>query len=111
MPKSIDKAHTVDDGMFWQKVRKVMGKVPFVLDAVAMYYCMVDPETPLWVKAQIAGAIAYFICPVDLLPDFLVPLGYTDDAAVIAACLTIVRSYVTDAHWTKAKNVLFVDPG
>ena len=31
----------------------------------------------------IGGAIAYVASPVDLLPDFLFPVGYIDDIAVI----------------------------
>lgn len=91
---------------FWRKVRKVAGKVPFVPDAVAMYYCMLDAKTPVWVKAAVAAALAYFVVPLDAIPDILVPLGYTDDAAVIAATLKTVGDRVTDEHRTQAREAL-----
>ena len=33
--------------------------------------------------AAIGGAIVYVAFPVDFIPDFLFPIGYTDDIAVI----------------------------
>ena len=42
--------------------------------------------------AAIGGAILYVASPVDLLPDFLFPIGYTDDIAVIG----IVMSRLAD---------------
>ncbi|PEN14789.1 hypothetical protein CRI94_00390 [Longibacter salinarum] len=38
---------------------------------------------------MVVGAVIYFVMPVDLVPDFLGPVGLMDDAAVIA---TVVRS-------------------
>ncbi|MDZ7711648.1 MAG: YkvA family protein [Rhodovibrio sp.] len=53
---------------FWSKARRVLGRVPFLEDAVAAYYCARDPETPTQVKAVLFGALAYFILPTDLVP-------------------------------------------
>ena len=75
---------------FWSKTKNLAAKVPFVLDAAGMYYVMVDQKTPLWVKGTVAGALAYFVSPVDAIPDALVGLGYTDDATVIAGTLTAI---------------------
>ncbi len=36
------------------------------------------------VRATLFGALAYFILPIDVIPDILLGLGYTDDAAVTA---------------------------
>ncbi|EMY11927.1 hypothetical protein LEP1GSC043_1330 [Leptospira weilii str. Ecochallenge] len=46
---------------FWPKLKSVMFKIPFTGDLVALYYSMMDPETPLRTKLIIAGALAYFI--------------------------------------------------
>lgn len=41
-------------------------------------------------------AIAYFVNPFDVIPDFLVGAGYLDDASVIALCLNSVRKDLAD---------------
>lgn len=62
---------------FWTKTRSVLGKVPFVKDAIASYYCVRDPATPASSKAVLLGALAYFILPVDVMPDILAGIGYS----------------------------------
>jgi uncharacterized membrane protein YkvA (DUF1232 family) len=94
---------TFDDGAFWDKIRVFAGKIPFAKDVVAMWFAMKDPATPVWAKAAIAGALIYFVSPVDAIPDFL-PGGFLDDAGVIAACLATVEMYVTDTHRNSAEN-------
>lgn len=43
----------------------------------------------------IFGAILYFLNPLDLIPDFVPGLGFTDDAAVIGL---VLKSVSTDLH-------------
>jgi len=38
-------------------------------------------------KAVLIAGIAYFLVPLDAITDFLVPLGWADDATVIAGTL------------------------
>ena len=49
-------------------------------------------EVPFATIAAIVGALAYLICPIDVIPDFIPVLGLVDDAAVIAICLKLVRT-------------------
>ncbi|MET1028943.1 MAG: hypothetical protein ABWY00_17365, partial [Dongiaceae bacterium] len=46
---------TVETG-FWRKVRRLAAKLPFLDEAVAAYYCAIDPATPLQAKAVLFGA-------------------------------------------------------
>jgi uncharacterized membrane protein YkvA (DUF1232 family) len=92
----------VQDG-FWHKARKTLGRIPFTEDAVAAFYCASDGATPLPVRAALFGALAYFVLPFDAVPDFLLGLGYTDDAAVLLAAFTAAKTYITDEHRTKAR--------
>lgn len=39
----------------------------------------------------IVGAILYFVMPLDALPDAIIALGFTDDAAVVALTLRKVK--------------------
>jgi uncharacterized membrane protein YkvA (DUF1232 family) len=88
---------------FWEKARSTLGKVPFTEDAVAAFHCASDSATPLPIRATLFGALAYFIMPFDAIPDFLLGLGYTDDAAVLIAAFTAARMHITEAHRAKAR--------
>ncbi|QJD58335.1 DUF1232 domain-containing protein [Pseudomonas sp. gcc21] len=71
-----------------------------------LYYAAQRPETPKWAKTAMYGALAYFIAPVDTMPDFLPMLGFTDDLAVMAAAITMVSFYINDEVKAKARNKL-----
>ena len=88
-----------------QKLRRNLGRIPFTDDAIAAYYCAMDPATPTKAKAIIFGALVYFITPTDVIPDILIP-GFTDDAAILAAALGMVRGHMTDGHYRKARAFL-----
>jgi uncharacterized membrane protein YkvA (DUF1232 family) len=90
----------------WQKLRGVAAHVPFAEDALAVYYCALDRATPFRVRGAIMAALAYFIMPVDALPDFMPLLGFTDDAAVLAATLQLVASHVLPEHREAARRAL-----
>lgn len=91
---------------FWKKIAKVGKQIPFTRDVLAMYYCMRDSTTPIWAKAAILGALGYFIFPIDAIPDILIPLGFTDDAAIIAATLSLIRMLIKEKHWAEADKTL-----
>lgn len=88
---------------FWLKLRDTMAKIPFAEDALAAFYAATDPATPFRAKAVLMGALAYFIMPVDALPDFIALLGYTDDATVLLLALRTVRDHLTPAHRDRAR--------
>lgn len=88
------------------KVRRALGRVAFLREAMAAYYCARDPNTPTRVKAAVLAALAYFIMPADVIPDLIAVLGYTDDATVFWAAYRFVRPYITQAHRDKAAGYL-----
>jgi len=45
-------------------------------------------EVPWTTIAAIIGSLIYIFSPIDLIPDIIPVLGLTDDAAVLALCLT-----------------------
>ena len=91
---------------FWIKLKRVAAKLPFVEDLLAAYYCAFDKETPRHVQVALLGALAYFILPFDFIPDMLPVLGFTDDAAVLAAALRLVATHITDDHRLAARAAL-----
>ncbi len=104
------RGHARDRGRvergFWTKVRRTLGRVPFVEESVAAYFCAIDRDTPLQVKAILMGALAYFVVPVDMIPDFIAALGYTDDAAVFYAALRTVAPHIEERHRDRARETL-----
>lgn len=94
---------------FSDKARKTLGIIPFSEEAVAAYYCAIDPTTPKRVKVTLMAALAYFVMPIDFVPDFIALLGFTDDAAVFWAAWRTVRGNVSTAHREKAKMFLGKD--
>ncbi|MBI2254359.1 MAG: DUF1232 domain-containing protein [Proteobacteria bacterium] len=91
---------------FWPKLRRIAGRIPFVDELLAAYYCAVDPATPLRVKAVLMGALAYFVLPFDAVPDFLALFGFADDAAVVYAAIKTVAKHITPTHRDKARTAL-----
>jgi uncharacterized membrane protein YkvA (DUF1232 family) len=91
---------------FWPKLKKSLARVPFAEEVIAAYYCAFDPATPLKVKGILLGALAYFIMPIDVIPDVLLGLGFTDDMAVLYTAISMIRSHMTQEHRDKAKAAL-----
>jgi uncharacterized membrane protein YkvA (DUF1232 family) len=91
---------------FWRKLRGAATHIPFAEDALAAYYCAFDRGTPLQVKAALIGALAYFVLPMDAIPDMLPVLGFTDDAAVLATALKLVASHIRPEHRDAAREKL-----
>jgi uncharacterized membrane protein YkvA (DUF1232 family) len=99
----------VRDG-FWKKLLRIAGNVPFADDAAAAYFCATDPATPSKVKGILIAALAYFVMPFDVIPDFIAGLGFTDDAAVLAMAIGLVAKHITPDHRTKARAALGFPP-
>ncbi len=91
---------------FWRKLAPIVARIPFAEDLLAAYYCAFDRATPGHVKAALVAAITYFVLPTDIIPDVLPIVGFTDDAAVLAAALKLVSDHMTPAHREAAKNKL-----
>lgn len=91
---------------FWAKVRRTLGRVPFLEEAVAAYFCAIDRETPVQVKAILMGALAYFVLPVDMIPDFIAWMGFADDAAVLAMAIRSVEPHIKQRHRHQARSTI-----
>lgn len=72
-------------------------------DAIAAYYCGIDPATPLQAKAVLMGALAYFVVPTDLMPDFIAWFGFVDDASVLYAAIKTVANNLKPEHRARAR--------
>jgi uncharacterized membrane protein YkvA (DUF1232 family) len=91
---------------FWPKLTRVAGKIPFAKDLLSLWFCARDPNTPAAAKGMILAGLAYFVLPVDVIPDVIAGLGFTDDAAVIAALISLVSANIKPEHRAAAGEAL-----
>jgi uncharacterized membrane protein YkvA (DUF1232 family) len=55
-----------------------------------------DKEVPFFKKGLILGSFLYFVLPTDIVPDFILAVGWLDDAAVAAFIWNAVKSEIGD---------------
>jgi len=91
---------------FWKTFRRALRFIPFSTELVAAYYCALDPATPPRVRAVLLGALAYFVLPLDVVPDLLAGIGFTDDISVLVATLALVQAHIRPAHREAARRTL-----
>jgi len=91
---------------FWPKIRKVAARIPFAADALSVWFCARDDETPVAAKGMMLAALAYFVMPLDTIPDIIAGLGYTDDAAVFAALMAVVGRHLKPRHRATARQAI-----
>ena len=91
---------------FWSKFRAFASRIPFAHDLASAYYCAMDPETPTHVRGALLAALAYFVLPTDMVPDFLVGFGMTDDIAVFMAAYSALGNNIKDSHRKAAADAL-----
>ena len=92
---------------FWTALKQFAGRLPFVEDLVAAYYCALDPATPMRVRGILLAALAYFIFRWRYRPLTLLwrGLAFTDDAAVLTALFGLA-SHIKPVHRAAAARAL-----
>jgi uncharacterized membrane protein YkvA (DUF1232 family) len=96
------------DESFWDKLKQyavVVGKKGVEV-ALTLYFCLRDAETPMRAKSIIAGALGYFIFPLDVIPDILPAVGFSDDLGALALAVAVVAAHIKEDHRKQAKETL-----
>jgi uncharacterized membrane protein YkvA (DUF1232 family) len=91
---------------FWAKLKRFARQVPSLEDLVAAYYCARDRTTPMRVRGGLLAALAYFILPLDFIPDMTPAIGFTDDSVVLVSVICCVSSHITFVHRAAAARAL-----
>lgn len=83
----------------------------FVSQVRLAWHCIDDTvhrrydRIPWATVGSLAGALAYFILPLDLIPDWIAGSGFLDDAAVLGA---VMRAFDADlrryAAWRERQS-------
>lgn len=68
------------------------------------------PKTPKWIKGFMLAVLAYLLSPVDMIPDFALILGLTDDVVVVTMAMWFLGQMIPSAVQDEfeAKNNLDV---
>lgn len=95
-------------GALMEKLSKFAMKagIKVVYAALLLYYVLLSKDVPLKEKSTIIGALGYLILPIDLIPDSIPVMGFTDDFAALAYAIHAVRSYITPEIEQQAKHKL-----
>ncbi|MGB4498647.1 MAG: YkvA family protein [Methylococcaceae bacterium] len=103
---SDDKKYTEDS--FWGKIKKSCKKAgsETIEMALKLFYAAKEPDTPVWAKSTIYSALAYFISPLDAIPDITPVIGYVDDVGVLTAAVATVSTFINENVKEKAKQKL-----
>lgn len=91
----------------WDKIGAVAKKAgsKVIYCVLLLYYALQSPNVSITDKAKIVGALGYFILPIDMIPDFMIPLGYGDDLAVLLYLIHSL-SYIDNGVKESAKKKL-----
>ncbi len=91
---------------FWPKIVRTAARIPFADQALSVWYAARDPQTPTAAKGMMLGALAYFVLPIDAIPDVFAGIGFTDDAAVFAALIATLGANIKRHHREAAEQAL-----
>jgi uncharacterized membrane protein YkvA (DUF1232 family) len=109
VPQNIEsyQSNYSENGL-WKKVKSVAKKagIKTIYMVLLLHYVLKSPDVPLEDKAKIYGALGYFILPIDLIPDFIPAVGYSDDVAALAFALHAVWKNVTPEIKEQAQRKL-----
>ena len=89
-------------------MKRVAGKagIKVVYLALLLYYMLIDEAVDLKSKITIVAALGYFIFPLDIIPDLLPVIGFTDDLSVLMFALSVVKGKINETHRLKARNTM-----
>ena len=109
--KNPDKLNELIDKAKIKAELKRQGPLREVWDALMALFRLVRAyakreyvEIPLQSLILIVATILYFLIPTDLIPDFILGLGYIDDAALIGWTMNSVKSDIDGFREWESKN-------
>jgi uncharacterized membrane protein YkvA (DUF1232 family) len=108
-PKNIEKyADRYNEQDLIRKITRAARKagIKVIYLALLLYYVLKSPKVKMADKGKIWGALGYFILPIEIIPDFIPIVGYTDDLAALMWAFYSVAKNVTPEIEAQAKKKL-----
>jgi len=75
-------------------IRNFKSDIETLASLAKAWICGVYTEIPKETLILIIAALLYFLSPLDTIPDFLGPLGFTDDATVVLFVMNTIRKEI-----------------
>ena len=72
-------------------------------DGLTLWFCCRHPDMPLLPKVFALMVVAYFLSPIDLIPDFIPVLGYLDDLILLPVSIYFILKLVPEPVLTDAR--------
>ncbi len=91
-----------------EKLSKIARKagIKMAYAVLVAFYAVQSDTLSFKEKARLYGALGYFILPVDLIPDAILGMGYSDDLAALVYVLHTVSSNITPEVKRRAREKL-----
>lgn len=107
-PEINEEEVSVTKAKLWSKITKYAQKagVKIIYSVLLMWYAYERKDTPAWAKRIVLGALAYFISPIDFIPDLAPFLGFTDDLGVLGMGLVAIAAYINEDVRSNARERL-----
>ncbi|HFQ5418775.1 TPA: YkvA family protein [Vibrio vulnificus] len=95
-----EHASEYSEDKFWLKIKRFSKRLgeDVLISAITLYLVAKDRDTPTWAKSTILAALGYFILPIDVVPDVLLGVGYSDDVTVLTGAIATVASSIKESH-------------
>ncbi len=79
--------------------------VPIFASMTRAYIAGEYKQLPVRTIIMVVSSLIYFVSPIDVVPDTIPVLGYTDDAAVLVACAAFIKPDLDRfIEWRDAQN-------
>ena len=98
------ESSTIDTNLLLQILVKAGRSI--AKPALEVMEMAMDPLTPSKVRVSLIAAMAYLIMPLDLFPDFMPIVGFSDDFVALTAVLSIWSQYMTPSIRIRAERKL-----
>lgn len=78
----------------------------FIYRVLIIYYTLKLGKLPVASVAIVTAALGYFLLPVDIIPDFMGVIGFSDDAIALGLAMNEIRKFITPEIIAEADNKL-----
>ena len=97
-----------NEGAFWNKIKNIAKKagIKLIYISLLLYYTLCSSGVSKMDRTIIIGALGYFIFPLDIIPDYIPFIGYTDDLSILLYAYRRIRANLNDDIRAKAKMKL-----
>lgn len=87
----------------FEKILEAAKKVgtDFIYRVLVIYYTLKSGVLPSQAVILVTAALGYFLMPLDIIPDFMGAIGFSDDALALSLAMNEIKNHITQE--TKAQ--------